>query len=139
VALGRSGGIIRLRMFGIRNGRGVGLSARGDYSPERTLMAALTRRSFLAAAAAALVHDPERALWVPGAKLISIPAARPVECLIMRVSVIAGPPEHRLRAARPALERGKKSPVEHFGRSSPPQPPRWFTIRSARSGYPARN
>jgi hypothetical protein len=34
----------------------------------------LSRRGFLGALAAALVLDPERALWVPGAKLISIPA-----------------------------------------------------------------
>lgn len=43
-----------------------------------------TRRSFLSAVAAALVpgalfeEDTERALWVPGAKLISIPAPAPV-------------------------------------------------------------
>jgi|GEM_PF-5437520 len=35
----------------------------------------LTRRSFLAAIAGAFVVDPERALWTPGAKLISIPAS----------------------------------------------------------------
>ena len=33
----------------------------------------LSRRGFLAAAAAALVLDPERALWVPGRRSISIP------------------------------------------------------------------
>ncbi len=33
-----------------------------------------TRRSFLAAIAATLVLDPERALWVPGRKMFSIPA-----------------------------------------------------------------
>ena len=36
----------------------------------------LNRRGFLGALAAALVLDPERALWVPGKKLISIPAKR---------------------------------------------------------------
>ena len=33
----------------------------------------MNRRSFLASLAGALVVDPERALWKPGAKLISIP------------------------------------------------------------------
>jgi hypothetical protein len=33
----------------------------------------MTRRSFLAALAAALALDPERMLWLPGKKLISIP------------------------------------------------------------------
>lgn len=32
-----------------------------------------TRRGFLAALAASFVADPERLLWVPGAKMISIP------------------------------------------------------------------
>lgn len=32
-----------------------------------------SRRGFLASVAAALTLDPERALWVPGKKLISIP------------------------------------------------------------------
>lgn len=39
----------------------------------------MNRRGFLGAITAALggaVLDPERALWVPGAKLISIPAPR---------------------------------------------------------------
>jgi hypothetical protein len=34
----------------------------------------VTRRNWLAAAAAAFALDPERALWVKGAKTISIPA-----------------------------------------------------------------
>jgi len=40
----------------------------------------VSRRGFLAAAGAAAVaaFDPERALWVPGKRLISIPARRPV-------------------------------------------------------------
>jgi hypothetical protein len=33
----------------------------------------MNRRAFLASLAAALALDPERALWVPGKKLISIP------------------------------------------------------------------
>lgn len=38
-----------------------------------------SRRGFLGAIAAALVLDPERALWVPGAKKIFLPPApRPV-------------------------------------------------------------
>jgi len=35
-----------------------------------------SRRGFLGAIAAALVLDPERALWVPGAKKIFLPPAR---------------------------------------------------------------
>jgi hypothetical protein len=35
-----------------------------------------TRRGFLAALAAGFVIDPERLLWVPGKKLISIPKPR---------------------------------------------------------------
>ncbi|HZT29741.1 MAG TPA: hypothetical protein VFA33_07660 [Bryobacteraceae bacterium] len=38
----------------------------------------MTRRAFLAALAAAIGYDPERRLWVPGRKLISIP---PPVCL----------------------------------------------------------
>jgi hypothetical protein len=34
----------------------------------------VNRRSFLAVLAAAFVGDPERLLWLPGKKLISIPA-----------------------------------------------------------------
>lgn len=37
-----------------------------------------SRRGFLGAIAAALVLDPERALWVPGKKLISIPAPKKI-------------------------------------------------------------
>lgn len=37
-----------------------------------------SRRGFLGAIAAALTLDPERALWVPGKKLISVPAPRPL-------------------------------------------------------------
>jgi hypothetical protein len=33
----------------------------------------IERRSFLAALAGAFVADPERLLWIPGAKTISIP------------------------------------------------------------------
>ncbi len=38
----------------------------------------VTRRGFFSLAAAAFALDPERALWVPGARLISIPAPRHV-------------------------------------------------------------
>lgn len=38
----------------------------------------LNRRSFLSAAAAALVLDPDRLLWVPGAKVYSIPKPKPL-------------------------------------------------------------
>jgi hypothetical protein len=34
----------------------------------------MNRRGFLAAVAGAFVADPEKLLWTPGAKLISIPA-----------------------------------------------------------------
>lgn len=37
----------------------------------------MNRRGFLGAIAAALVLDPERALWVPGAKKIFLPPAPP--------------------------------------------------------------
>lgn len=36
----------------------------------------MNRRSFLAAIAGAFAADPERLLWIPGAKTISIPAPR---------------------------------------------------------------
>jgi len=36
----------------------------------------MNRRSFLAALSAAFVADPERLLWRPGAKLISVPKPR---------------------------------------------------------------
>jgi hypothetical protein len=36
----------------------------------------MTRRGFLASLGAGATLDPERALWVPGAKLISVPRAR---------------------------------------------------------------
>lgn len=36
----------------------------------------MNRRAFLASVAAALTLDPERLLWVPGKKLISVPAPR---------------------------------------------------------------
>lgn len=37
----------------------------------------INRRSFLTAAVAALVLDPERLLWVPGKKVYSIPKPEP--------------------------------------------------------------
>lgn len=42
----------------------------------------MNRRGFLGVLAAACVLDPERALWVPGARLISVPAPRPGNCFI---------------------------------------------------------
>jgi len=41
-------------------------------------MRGIDRRGFLASIAAAFVCDPERLLWEPGKKLISIPPAMPV-------------------------------------------------------------
>lgn len=38
----------------------------------------MNRRAFLVSVAAVLTLDPERALWVPGKKLISVPAPRPL-------------------------------------------------------------
>jgi hypothetical protein len=38
----------------------------------------MNRRAFLATLAAGLTRDPERLLWVPGRRLISIPKPRPV-------------------------------------------------------------
>ncbi len=45
-----------------------------------------TRRGFLAAVTAAFALDPERALWVPGAKMISIPAPRIVSGVWHRIT-----------------------------------------------------
>lgn len=39
----------------------------------------MNRRNFLASLLATAVLDPERLLWVPGAKTISIPAPRVIE------------------------------------------------------------
>jgi hypothetical protein len=36
----------------------------------------MNRRTFLSALAATFVADPEKALWVPGKKLISVPKPR---------------------------------------------------------------
>ena len=41
----------------------------------------MNRRSFLSALAGAMVLDPERAIWRPGAKLISIPKPREFDML----------------------------------------------------------
>lgn len=41
----------------------------------------MNRRNFLAALIAGVAYDPEKLLWVPGEKLISIPAPRPVSAL----------------------------------------------------------
>lgn len=43
-----------------------------------------SRRGFLAAVAAAFVVDPERLLWVPGKKLISIPKPAGIPMRLMR-------------------------------------------------------
>lgn len=40
----------------------------------------MNRRNFLSLLAASLTLDPERLLWRPGAKLISIPKPLEVEC-----------------------------------------------------------
>lgn len=37
----------------------------------------MNRRAFLGALLAAFVVDPERLLWIPGRKLVSIPKPRP--------------------------------------------------------------
>lgn len=42
----------------------------------------MTRRSFLAAAASAFTLDPDRALWTPGAKTISVAAPTRRELLM---------------------------------------------------------
>lgn len=57
-------------------------------------MAVTSRRAFLAAIAAAFALDPERALWVPGKKLISIAAPR-----------VPFDYTDRIRAAEAALEK----------------------------------
>jgi hypothetical protein len=51
----------------------------------------VNRRGFLAALAGAFVADPERALWVPGQKLISIPSPiRPIYSRINTTMVESG-------------------------------------------------
>ena len=59
------------------------MSGRSSREPRQSMNAnnrstseRLGRRGFLGALAAALVFDPERALWRPGEKLISIPKPR---------------------------------------------------------------
>jgi hypothetical protein len=67
----------------------------------------LNRRGFLGAigaAVAAATLDPERALWIPGAKVYSIPAPR-VEVLSVRFTTIFDPMRkrmiHQFTAGRP--------------------------------------
>lgn len=48
----------------------------------------ITRRSFFAAIAATLVADPERLLWVPGAKKIFLPSIKVHEPLLDEINVI---------------------------------------------------
>jgi hypothetical protein len=71
----------------------------------------VNRRSFFAAIAGAFVIDPERALWVPGAKLISIPAVNPRETLITLYLTARGPnhvPDMvaRIRTRKPTHDDG---------------------------------
>lgn len=47
----------------------------------------ISRRSFFSAAAAALSLDPERLLWVPGAKLYSIPKPQPRTHAVISIPV----------------------------------------------------
>jgi hypothetical protein len=62
----------------------------------------VNRRGFLAslAGAAAIALDPDRALWVPGAKLISVPAPSVVEHFFYWFDyagrLYAGPAAHSL-------------------------------------------
>lgn len=58
----------------------------------------MQRRSFLAALAGAFALDPERALYVPGKKLISIPRPRSAFLSIGDIVEIKGLP-FRLRVA----------------------------------------
>lgn len=54
---------------------------------------ALNRRGFLGALGAAIAGatlDPERALWVPGRKLISVPAATPFGLRVQYFYVVGG-------------------------------------------------
>ena len=48
----------------------------------------VTRRSFLAALIGAATLDPERLLWVPGKKLISIPKPRTVRATLLTGDII---------------------------------------------------
>lgn len=57
----------------------------------------MNRRGFfgsLAAIAATAVLDPERLLWVPGKKLISIPAPRPI--YVIRIEEVRDVQTHEL-------------------------------------------
>jgi hypothetical protein len=61
----------------------------------------MNRRGFLSAIAGAFVADPEKLLWVPGAKLISIPRPRiatDAECLEVLNGLI------KLWSLQPVLE-----------------------------------
>lgn len=50
----------------------------------------MNRRGFLAALAGAFVVDPERALWVPGKKLISIPKPSNVQSVSVYFYTVNG-------------------------------------------------
>lgn len=70
----------------------------------------MNRRSFLASLAATLTLDPERALWVPGKRLISIPA--PASVLVAnRILVID-------KFVAGALDLLARSPVLQFSTPS---------------------
>jgi len=46
-----------------------------NYLANTKLQAGMNRREFIASLAAAFALDPERLLWIPGAKKIFIPSA----------------------------------------------------------------
>lgn len=57
----------------------------------------MTRRSLLSTLSATLVLDPERALWVSGRKLVSIPSQRIVHAAWVGTSIIRGSLRQDLR------------------------------------------
>ena len=64
-----------------------------DYvlSNSKANVEVMNRRGFLGLLSAALTLDPERLLWRPGAKLISIPQPRPImEWVNIEVNVDVG-------------------------------------------------
>lgn len=69
----------------------------------------MSRRSFLAAMAAAFVADPERLLWVPGQKLISIPKPQVRATLFFYgYNPNLGKSYVQFMMARRAIERGQR-------------------------------
>lgn len=74
-----------------------------------------SRRSFLAAMAAACVLDPERLLWVPGAKMISIPA-RPFLAVGDIVTIGGIPWRYIVTAEARSIERATDARFKvHYG------------------------